>query len=165
MKYQIHYGLLGDASHNSVMVAERDFTYDETGRHGPLAEWQKEVHGRHKNDLPKGHVWMLLNETCPSFQRPDGTRGATRPVDPASLPSPFRKPTEGQLAHRFLHHTPTDEQARRYGIVRLSILAAAKECVEVSPCCPEQTRALNALDEAMFLFNAAIARHDKKGAK
>ena len=33
-------------------------------------------------------------------------------------------------------------------------------CVNLTPCSPEQTRALNALDEAMFLFNAAIARNE-----
>ena len=39
-------------------------------------------------------------------------------------------------------------------------LECAKFCVERTPCSPEQTRALNALDEVMFLFNAAIARNE-----
>ena len=48
----------------------------------------------------------------------------------------------------------------RYANVRHAIKQAAIACVGLTPCSPEQTRALNALDEAMFLFNAAIARHE-----
>lgn len=70
----------------------------------------------------------------------------------------FEKPTFEQLSHRFTHHPPQGDQAKRYETVRATILAMAKVCVEHTPCCPEQTRAINALDEAMFLFNAAIAR-------
>ncbi len=73
---------------------------------------------------------------------------------------PFEKPTVDQLAHRFSHHAPKGDQSERYGNVRHAILQAAIACVGLTPCSPEQTRALNALDEAMFLFNAAIARHE-----
>ncbi len=72
----------------------------------------------------------------------------------------FEKPTFEQLSQRFTHHPPKGDQAGRYEIIRASILGAAKICVEKTPCSPEQTRALNALDEAMFLFNAAIARNE-----
>ncbi len=73
----------------------------------------------------------------------------------------FRKPTVEELDNRFTHHPPvTDEQVKRYETVRATILETAKKCVELTPCSSEQTRALNALDEAMFLFNAAIARHE-----
>jgi hypothetical protein len=72
---------------------------------------------------------------------------------------PFEKPSVDQLAHRFNHHAPQGDQAERYGNVRHAIKQAAVACVNLTPCCPEQTRALNALDEAMFLFNAAIARN------
>ena len=71
---------------------------------------------------------------------------------------PFEKPTVAQLEHRFRHHAPKGDQGERYGNVRHAILQAAVTCVGLTPVCPEQTRALNALDEAMFLFNAAIAR-------
>ena len=70
-----------------------------------------------------------------------------------------QKPTQEQLEHRYRHHPPAGDQAARYTDVRASILSTAQRCVELTPCCPEQTRALNALDEAMFLFNAAIARN------
>jgi hypothetical protein len=66
--------------------------------------------------------------------------------------------SEAYLDHRFNYHAPQEGQAVRYEMIRATIRDAAKGCV-LTPCCPEQTRALNALDEAMFLFNAAIARH------
>lgn len=72
----------------------------------------------------------------------------------------FAKPTQKQLENRFSYHAPKGNQAERYTIVRGAILAAAGACVEATPCSPEQARALNALDEAMMLFNAAIARNE-----
>lgn len=72
---------------------------------------------------------------------------------------PFEKPTFEQLSHRYTYHAPKGDQAGRYEVIRAAILGVAKIGVENSPCSPEQTRALNALDEAMFLFNAAIARN------
>lgn len=72
----------------------------------------------------------------------------------------FEKPTASQLEHRFTHHPPkSPEQVTQYENVRYAVLQAAKKLVDLTPVCPEQTRALNALDEAMFLANAAIARH------
>lgn len=72
----------------------------------------------------------------------------------------FEKPTEAQLENRFKYHAPKGDQAERYALVRKTILEAAEACVEMTPCSPEQARALNALDEAMMLFNAAIARNE-----
>lgn len=71
----------------------------------------------------------------------------------------FAKPTFEQLSQRYTYHPPKDDQPKRYEIVRAAILDAAKIIVDLTPCSPEQTRALNALDEAMFLANAAIARN------
>ncbi len=73
---------------------------------------------------------------------------------------PFAKPTFAELSHRFRHHPPIGDQAERYGQVREAILAAAQEVVRLTPCSPEQARALNSLDEAMMLANAAIARNE-----
>lgn len=73
---------------------------------------------------------------------------------------PFEKPTPEELGKRFIHHPPKGDQANRYAAIRAKILETACACVELTPCSPEQTRALNALDEAMFNFNAAIARHE-----
>lgn len=73
---------------------------------------------------------------------------------------PHEKPTRAQLEQRFMHHAPKNDQVERYGDVRLCLLNAAEECVRITPISPEQTRALNKLEEAMFLFNAAIARNE-----
>jgi hypothetical protein len=73
---------------------------------------------------------------------------------------PFEKPTVEQLSQRYTYHPPKGDQAARYEIVRATILCTAKIIVEHTPCSPEQARALNALDEAMFLANAAIARSE-----
>lgn len=70
------------------------------------------------------------------------------------------KPTVEQLANRFFYHAPKGDQTARYEEIRELICALAFRAVQLTPCSPEQTRALNALDEAMFLFNAAIARNE-----
>lgn len=72
----------------------------------------------------------------------------------------FAKPTFEQLSQRYTYHPPKGGQPARYETIRAAILGAAKIGVEHTPVSPEQTRALNALDEAMFLFNAAIARNE-----
>lgn len=74
----------------------------------------------------------------------------------------FQKPTIDELSDRFSYHPPHGDQAGRYDLIRQQIRSLAVFCVELTPCCPEQTRALNALDEVLFLFNAAIARHEKE---
>lgn len=68
-----------------------------------------------------------------------------------------QKPTVEQLSNRFRHHPPTGEQAQRYAQIRAKILECAVFCVGQTPCSPEQTRAVNALHDAMMLFNASIA--------
>lgn len=74
---------------------------------------------------------------------------------------PMRQtPTVQQLENRYVHHPPKNDQAERYAAIREKVLDTAKFIVDKTPCCPEQTRALNALDEAMFLANAAIARNE-----
>ena len=63
------------------------------------------------------------------------------------------------LDHRFNYHPPKDDTQRKaYESVRAAIRDAAKAIDPLVPNSPEKTRALNALDEAMFLYNAAIAR-------
>ena len=63
------------------------------------------------------------------------------------------------LTERFTHHAPTPEQVPKYGEVRARALEFAERLVEMCPSSPELTRAINALDEAVMLANAAIARH------
>lgn len=72
----------------------------------------------------------------------------------------FEKPTLEQLSQRYTYHAPKGDQQGRYEIIRATILGAAKIIVAKTPCSPEQARALNALDEAMMLANAAIARNE-----
>lgn len=70
------------------------------------------------------------------------------------------KPTDAQLEQRFAHHPPKEDQAARYNAIRTKMCETAKFIRDRTPVCPEQTRAINALDEAMFLANAAIARSE-----
>lgn len=75
--------------------------------------------------------------------------------------SPFQKPTRKELARRFSERGPlTPDQADRIARVSLAIFAAAADGVELTPCCPEQARAVNKLDEAAALFAAAITRNE-----
>lgn len=74
----------------------------------------------------------------------------------------FQKPTVDELTKRFNHHPPHGDQAARYGKVRETIRDAAIVCVDLTPCSPEQTRAINAMHEAMMLFNAAIACNEPR---
>ena len=72
----------------------------------------------------------------------------------------FNKPTDEQLENRYTHHAPKGDQAERYATIRAKILETAKLIRDLTPCSPEQARALNALDEAMMLANSAIARNE-----
>lgn len=72
----------------------------------------------------------------------------------------FTKPTDQDLINRFTHHAPKDDQATRYAAIRAKVLETAMFIRDQTPVSPEQTRAINALDEAMMLANAAIARHE-----
>lgn len=72
----------------------------------------------------------------------------------------FAKPTDEQLENRYRYHAPKGDQTERYAAVRAKILETAKFIRDNTPCSPEQARAFNALDDAMFLANAAIARNE-----
>lgn len=71
-----------------------------------------------------------------------------------------QKPTDEQLENRYSYHPPKGDQVGRYAAIRAKILETAKFVRDNTPCCPEQSRAFNALDDAMFLANAAIARSE-----
>jgi hypothetical protein len=49
------------------------------------------------------------------------------------------------------------DQINRYAAVREFIKLACIQCVDLTPCSPEQTRAINHMHMAMMMFNAAIA--------
>lgn len=70
------------------------------------------------------------------------------------------KPTDAQLQNRFMHHSPKESQGERYAQIRRACLNLAIFIRDITPLSPEQTRAINAVDEAMMLANAAIARNE-----
>lgn len=73
----------------------------------------------------------------------------------------YRPPNSDEaLENRYMYHAPKSGQPERYAKVRRAICDVAKLCRDLTPTCAEQTRAFNALDDAMFLFNAAIARNE-----
>jgi hypothetical protein len=69
---------------------------------------------------------------------------------------------DAYLENRYTYHKPVGDQQDRYAAIRAKILETAKLIRDTTPQSPEQTRAFNALDEAMFLANAAIARSGQK---
>lgn len=78
-------------------------------------------------------------------------------------PTPFsshRRPTPEDLDRRFTYHAPKADQPKIYEKIRAGCRDLAQLIVSLTPVCAEQTRAINAVEEAMFLANAAVARHD-----
>lgn len=65
--------------------------------------------------------------------------------------------TDAQIDLKFAHHPPKGDQATRYGEIRAKLCETAKYIRDRTPVSPEQTRAFNALHEAMMLANASIA--------
>ena len=63
------------------------------------------------------------------------------------------------LAHRFAHHPPSPEAIERHKAVRRAALDCASTLVAVAPQSRERELAIEALDQACMLANAAIARH------
>lgn len=75
------------------------------------------------------------------------------------MPPPiFSAPTREQLRNRFTYHRPRGDQAKRHEAIRMGVLQLACQIVDQTPCTPEQSLALNALDDVMFRASAAIAR-------
>lgn len=62
------------------------------------------------------------------------------------------------LENRFTYHAPGPGQPERYERVRAGGLALAELLEETCPSSPELTRAVNSIDDAVMLANAAIAR-------
>ncbi|MEC4016096.1 Acb2/Tad1 domain-containing protein [Streptomyces sp. H27-D2] len=66
------------------------------------------------------------------------------------------------LENRFTHHRPHGDQAERYERLRAGGREFAELLAELCPSSPELTRAVNAVDDAVMLANAAVARHTPK---
>jgi len=62
------------------------------------------------------------------------------------------------LQHRFAHHPPRDQEVILAHAETRNRFAALADWVAQLPPCPERDRAIDALDTACMLSNAAIAR-------
>lgn len=72
----------------------------------------------------------------------------------------LRKPTDEELARRYTYRHAEDEQIGRYQQIHDKALEFATLMRDLTPCSPEQTLAINTLDKAAFLAEAAIGRHE-----
>ena len=70
------------------------------------------------------------------------------------------KKTNEDMDRRYGFHPPKGDQGDRHEAVRVACTALAKKIIAVTPVSPEQSRALNALDEVMMLANLAISRNE-----
>lgn len=70
--------------------------------------------------------------------------------------------SRGELEHRFqFHPADSDNKKEAHQKVRDELLEAADACVLISGApSPEQSLGVRKLEEAMFWFNAALARGD-----
>lgn len=65
-----------------------------------------------------------------------------------------------ELTRRFTYHAPSADQVQRHAALRAAALDLARTISMMTPPSPEQTAALQHLDEAVFCANAAIARRE-----
>ena len=61
------------------------------------------------------------------------------------------------LEQLFTYHRPTDDQARRYGLLRAKAKEYAQLVAELTPGSVEQTLAIRAIHAASMHANSAIA--------
>ncbi len=64
-----------------------------------------------------------------------------------------------ELVERFTYHPPRDGQAEVYERVRAAGLEFARLLNSYVPISPELNRAVDSIDLAVMLANAAVARH------
>jgi len=102
----------------------------------------------------------FAHTTCLGAKNVNEDKGEPRQLPINSAPPKFRAPTDQELQNRFMHHPPHGDQAARYNRIRNECLTLAIIIRDLTPVSPEQTRAINAIDEAMMLANAAIARNE-----
>lgn len=68
-----------------------------------------------------------------------------------------------QVDNRFTYHPPFGDQISRYADIRDAGKQLAHIIVEITPVSSEQSIALNLLDQAVMMANAAIARNEVQG--
>lgn len=73
----------------------------------------------------------------------------------------FQPVTDAELENRYTYHAPKGDQTARYASIRAKCLELAKHIRDNTPTSREQSLAFNALDQVMFLANAAVARNEK----
>lgn len=106
-----------------------------------------------------------MQPTADSQERHSAPGGEPAQCEPAGkqVRPLFQKPTIEALEKRFLgfyaSHDFTPAVASAFARIRHDALKLALAIVQETPCSSEQTRALNAIDEAMLLAYAAIVRH------
>lgn len=109
-----------------------------------VAAWLREYHEKWQNTEPR--LAVMPAEASPrSHDRQAATVPATSPE---------------ALRNRYSYHAPKSGQQQRYEAIRAGCLNLALDIVAMTPGSPEQSLALNALDQVMFLANAAIARRE-----
>lgn len=70
------------------------------------------------------------------------------------------KPSAEQLAKRYGYYSVEGESKMRLlSDIRAEVMCVAVKLYSMTPCCSEQSRMLNALDEVMWLAIAAVERH------
>lgn len=70
--------------------------------------------------------------------------------------------TKEAIQHKFTYHAPIGNQKERYEILREMGKALALSIVEHTPFSDEQINAINHLEIAIMLANAAIARNESE---
>ena len=64
------------------------------------------------------------------------------------------------LENKFKYHPPTLEQKMKYDTLRNKFLELAKEILDATPICPDQTVAFRKLHEASIAVNSCITNND-----
>lgn len=65
-----------------------------------------------------------------------------------------------RIQNNFMYHTPQDDQAERYSLLRMLALDFAKAMIQNAPDSRELSLALTKLEETVMWVNAAIARNE-----
>lgn len=104
-----------------------------------------------------GRAGRPESRTGKRFIRVNAAGTATEEVDPA-----FEQYEEDirDIENRFTYHPPKGDQTDRYEALRWTAQVLAKEIIIRCPRSRERSRAINKLEEAIMLANAAIARNE-----
>lgn len=68
--------------------------------------------------------------------------------------------TQDEIKNRFTYHIPKNDQAERYGVIRLRAREIAEVFEKLTPDSREKSLAFTHLEQAVMWANAAIARNE-----